>query len=170
MGAAAFIMAEILGVKYSEIIVWAAIPALLYYMGIMIQVQLRASKDGLVGVPREQLPRTRDVLKAQGHLIIPIVFLLYMLFMSGSTVVYAAVLTIGVTILVAALKKTTRMKPKAIVDALAEGAKQTVSVAIACACVGIVWGFPPRPGSGSPWPTPSSAWGTPASCSPWCSP
>ena len=93
MGAAAFIMAEILGVKYSEIIVWAAIPALLYYMGIMIQVQLRASKDGLVGVPREQLPRTRDVLKAQGHLIIPIVFLLYMLFMSGSTVVYAAVLT-----------------------------------------------------------------------------
>ena len=56
-------------------------------------------------MPREQLPRTRDVLKAQGHLIIPIVFLLYMLFMSGSTVVYAAVLTIGVTILVAALKK-----------------------------------------------------------------
>lgn len=148
MGAAAFIMAEILGVKYSEIIVWAAIPALLYYMGIMIQVQLRASKDGLVGVPREQLPRTRDVLKAQGHLIIPIVFLLYMLFMSGSTVVYAAVLTIGVTILVAALKKTTRMKSKAIVDALAEGAKQTVSVAIACACVGIVVGVSSKTGFG----------------------
>ena len=117
-------------------------------MGIMIQVQLRASKDGLVGVPREQLPRTRDVLKAQGHLIIPIVFLLYMLFMSGSTVVYAAVLTIGVTILVAALKKTTRMKPKAIVDALAEGAKQTVSVAIACACVGIVVGVSSKTGFG----------------------
>ena len=115
-------------------------------MGIMIQVQLRASKDGLVGVPREQLPRTRDVLKAQGHLIIPIVFLLYMLFMSGSTVVYAAVLTIGVTILVAALKKATRMKPKAIVDALAEGAKQTVSVAIACACVGIVVGVSSKTG------------------------
>ena len=148
MGAAAFIMAEILGVKYSEIIVWAAIPALLYYMGILIQVQLRASKDGLVGVPKEQLPRTRDVLKAQGHLIIPIVFLLYMLFMSGSTVVYAAVLTIGVTILVAALKKATRMKPKAIVDALAEGAKQTVSVAIACACVGIVVGVSSKTGFG----------------------
>lgn len=148
MGAEAFIMAEILGVKYSEIIVWAAIPALLYYMGILIQVQLRASKDGLVGVPKEQLPRTRDVLKAQGHLIIPIVFLLYMLFMSGSTVVYAAVLTIGVTILVAALKKATRMKPKAIVDALAEGAKQTVSVAIACACVGIVVGVSSKTGFG----------------------
>lgn len=148
MGAAAFIMAEILGVKYSEIIIWAAIPALLYYMGILIQVQLRASKDGLVGVPREQLPRTKDVLKAQGHLIIPILFLLYMLFMSGSTVVYAAVLTIGVTILVAALKKSTRMKPKAIVDALAEGAKQTVSVAIACACVGIVVGVSSKTGFG----------------------
>ena len=89
------------------------------------------------------------MLKAQGHLIIPIVFLLYMLFMSGSTVVYAAVLTIGVTILVAALKKTTRMKPKAIVDALAEGAKQTVSVAIACACVGIVVGVSSKTGFGA---------------------
>lgn len=120
-------------------------------MGILIQVQLRASKDGLVGVPKEQLPHTRDALKAQGHLIIPILFLLYMLFMlfmSGSTVVYAAVLTIGVTILVAALKKTTRMKPKAIVDALAEGAKQTVSVAIACACVGIVVGVSSKIGFG----------------------
>ena len=66
MGAAAFIMAEILGVKYSEIIVWAAIPALLYYMGILIQVQLRASKDGLVGVPKSQLPKAMEVLKAQG--------------------------------------------------------------------------------------------------------
>ena len=56
MGAAAFIMAEILGVKYSEIIVWAAIPALLYYMGILIQVQLRASKDGLVGYPKNSCP------------------------------------------------------------------------------------------------------------------
>ena len=117
-------------------------------MGILIQVQLRASKDGLVGVPKEQLPHTRDVLKAQGHLIISILFLLYMLFMSGSTVVYAAVLTIGVTILVAALKKTTRMKPKAIVEALAEGAKQTVSVAIACACVGIVVGVSSKTGFG----------------------
>ena len=93
-----------------------------------------------------------------------------MLFMSGSTVVYAAVLTIGVTILVAALKKATRMKPKAIVDALAEGAKQTVSVAIACACVGIVVGVSPKTGFGLTMPTPSSVWGIPASCSPWCSP
>lgn len=148
MGAAAFIMAEILGVKYSEIIVWAAIPALLYYMGILIQVQLRASKDGLVGIPREKLPKAMEVLRAQGHLIIPIVFLLYMLFFSGSTVIYAAVLTIGVTLVVAAFKKTTRMKPKAVVDALAEGAKQTVSVAIACACVGIVVGVSSKTGFG----------------------
>lgn len=148
MGAAAFIMAEILGVKYSEIIVWAVIPALLYYMGILIQVQLRASKDGLVGVPRSQLPKARDVLKAQGHLILPIIFLLYMLFFSGSTVVYAAVLTIFVTIVVAAIKPATRMKPKQIVDALAEGAKQTVSVAIACACVGIVVGVSSKTGFG----------------------
>ncbi|MBQ1182580.1 MAG: TRAP transporter fused permease subunit, partial [Phascolarctobacterium sp.] len=72
MGAAAFIMAEMLGVKYSSIIVWAAIPALLYYLGIIIQVQLRASKDGLVGLPKDQLPSISAVMKTRGHLLFPV--------------------------------------------------------------------------------------------------
>lgn len=148
MGAAAFIMAEMLGVKYSSIIIWAAIPALLYYLGIIIQVQLRASKDGLVGLPKEQLPSFKAVINSRGHLLIPVFFLLYMLFFSGTTVVYSAVLTIVLTIIVAQLKKETRMSFNDIVTALADGAKQTVSVAVACACVGIIIGVCSKTGFG----------------------
>lgn len=148
MGAAAFIMAEMLGVKYSSIIIWAAIPALLYYLGIIIQVQLRASKDGLVGLPKEQLPSFKAVMNSRGHLLIPVFFLLYMLFFSGTTVVYSAVLTIAVTIVVAQLKKETRMSINDMVTALADGAKQTVSVAVACACVGIIIGVCSKTGFG----------------------
>lgn len=148
MGAAAFIMAEMLSVKYSSIIVWAAVPALLYYLGIIIQVQLRASKDGLVGLPKEQLPKTSEVLKRQGHLLLPVFFLLYMLFFSGTTVIFSAVLTILVTIVVSWFKKETRMTVGELIDALADGAKQTVSVAIACACVGIIIGVSSKTGFG----------------------
>lgn len=148
MGAAAFIMAEMLGVKYSSIIIWAAIPALLYYLGIIIQVQLRASKDGLVGLPKEQLPSFKAVINSRGHLLIPVFFLLYMLFFSGTTVVYSAVLTIVLTIIVAQLKKETRMSFNDMVTALADGAKQTVSVAVACACVGIIIGVCSKTGFG----------------------
>ncbi|MEA5134757.1 MAG: TRAP transporter permease [Candidatus Fimivivens sp.] len=148
MGAAAFIMAEMLGVKYSEIIVCAAVPALLYYAGILVQVQLRASKNGLMGIPKNQLPKAGVIMKEQGHLLIPIIFLLFMLFFSGTTVIYSAFYTIIVTVLVSWLRKTTRMSGKDIVDSLAEGAKATVAVAIACACVGIIIGVSSKTGFG----------------------
>jgi len=148
MGAAAFIMAEILGVSYSKIVIWAVIPALLYYLGIIIQVQLRAEKTGLIGVPRDQLPRARDVMREKGHLLIPILFLIFMLFFSGTTVIYSAFWTIVVTIVVSWIRPSTRMSPKAILDALADGAKQTVPVAVACACVGIIVGVFAKTGFG----------------------
>ncbi|WP_367566753.1 TRAP transporter permease [Lacrimispora sp.] len=148
MGAAAFIMAEMLGVKYSEIIVCATVPALLYYIGILVQVQLRASKNGLVGLPKDRLPEVKEIMKERGHLLIPIVFLLYMLFFSGTTVIYSAFFTIIVTILVSMLRKSTRMSAKDIIDSLAEGAKATVSVAIACACVGMIIGVSSKTGFG----------------------
>jgi TRAP transporter 4TM/12TM fusion protein len=148
MGAAAFIMAEMLGVSYSKIVIWAVIPALLYYLGIIIQVQLRAEKTGLIGVPKDQLPRVRDVMRQKGHLLIPILFLLYMLFFSGTTVIYSAFWTIVVTILVSWLRPSTRMSPRDILDALADGAKQTVAVAVACACVGIIVGVFAKTGFG----------------------
>ena len=148
MGAAAFIMAEVLNVSYSVIIIHAAIPALLYYLCLLIQVHLRAGKMGLVGLPRDQLPQIGTVLRDKGHLLLPIALLLYLLLFSGFTVVYSAVITIVATIIIASLKKNTRMSIKDICDAFADGAKQTVPVAMACACVGIVIGATSKTGFG----------------------
>ncbi len=140
MGAAAFVMAETLGVKYGVIIRAAVLPALIYYLGIILQVQMRAEKDGLRGLPKDQMPKVLQVMKERGHLLIPIVFLLYMLIFSGKTVIFSAFWTILVTILVAELRPVSRMSLKDIGDAFVSGAKSTVSVAIACACVGIIVG------------------------------
>ena len=141
MGAAAFVMAETLGVQYGEIIKAAVIPALIYYLGIIIQVQMRATKDNLLGLPKDQLPRVGQVMKERGHLLIPIAFLLYMLIWSGKTVIFSAFWTIVVTIVVAQLRPISRMSVKDICEAFVAGAKSTVSVAIACACVGIIVGI-----------------------------
>ena len=140
MGAAAFVMAETLGVKYGVIIKAAVIPALIYYLGIIIQVQMRATKDHLNGLPKDQMPKIKDVMKERGHLLIPILFLLYMLIFSGATVIRSAFWTIIVTIVVAEIRPVSRMSLKDICDAFVQGAKSTVSVAIACACVGIIVG------------------------------
>ncbi len=141
MGAAAFVMAETLGVQYGAIIKAAVIPALIYYLGIILQVQMRATKDGLNGLPKDQMPQVAKVMRERGHLLIPIAFLLYMLIWSGKTVIFSAFWTIVVTILVAELRPISRMSVKDICDAFVAGAKSTVSVAIACACVGIIVGI-----------------------------
>ncbi len=148
MGAAAFIMAEMISIPYSTIIIHAAIPALLYYLGIIVQVQLRAGKTNLLGLPKDRLPKVAAVLKDKGHLLIPIFLLLYLLLFSGTTVVFSAVITIVATIVIAAMRKNTRMSFKDICDAFADGAKQTVSVAMACACVGIIIGVTSKTGFG----------------------
>lgn len=141
MGAAAFVMAETLGVQYTVIIKAAVLPALIYYLGIIIQVQMRATKDNLHGIPKDQLPKAGQVMRDQGHLLIPIAFLLYMLIWSGKTVIVSAFWTIMVTIVVAQLRPISRMSFKDICDGFVAGAKSTVSVAIACACVGIIVGI-----------------------------
>ncbi len=140
MGAAAFIMAEMLGIKYGVIVISAAIPALLYYLGIIVQVQLRASKNNLQGIPKEDLPKVREVMKERGHLLLPILFLLYMLLFSGNTVIFSAFWAIVATIAVSMARKTTRMSLRDILDAFAEGTRSVVSVAVACAVVGIIIG------------------------------
>lgn len=140
MGAAAFIMADTLGMKYNELLLSAIIPAVIYYMGILFQIQMRAEKMGMQGTPKDQLPKMSQVMKEYGHLALPIIFLVYMLFFSGKTVIMAAFYTIVFTIIVAQCRKNTRMTFQDILDAMVASAKSTVSVAIACACVGIIVG------------------------------
>ncbi len=148
MGAAAFIMAEVLSIPYSTVALAAILPAGLYYIGVITQIHLRASKDGLEGMKRSDIPKVSDVMKERGHLVIPLLFLIYMLFFSGKTIIFAAFWTIIVTVLIAQVRSTTRMSFKDMMGALEDGARSALSVAVACAAVGIIVGVATLTGFG----------------------
>lgn len=139
MGASAFIMAETTGINYGTIALAALLPAILYYFAVILQVHYRAGKRDLKGIPKADLPRVKEVMKERGHLLIPLVGLIVMLFMN-MPIPRAAIFTIFLTIIVATLRKTTRMSFRDIFDGLALGAQQALSVMIACAVVGIIIG------------------------------
>ena len=139
MGASAFIMAETTGVSYGTIALAALLPALLYYLGVIAQVHFRAGRDNLKGIPKADLPKVKQVLLERGHLLLPIVALVVLLFKSVP-VSFAAFYTILITIVVSSLRKSTRMSIKDIFDALADGARQSLSVMAACAVVGLIIG------------------------------
>ena len=139
MGAAAFIMAETLGIPYIQIAIAALIPALLYYYGLLVQVHLRADKEKLPRLSKKELPNVKEVLKARGHLLIPLVMLVVLLFM-GFSPILTGFYTIIATVIVSALRKETRMSIIEILQALESGVRETLSVAIACAAVGITVG------------------------------
>lgn len=148
MGAAAFIMAETIGVSYTIIILAGILPALLYYSAVITQVHLRAERVDLTGMSEEEVPATIGVLKERGHLLFPLLFLLYMLFFANVSVTFAAFWTILVTVVVAQLRRSTRMSPRQIVQALEDGARLTVGVALACAAVGFIVGVAALTGFG----------------------
>ena len=139
MGAAAFIMAETTGVKYSTIALAALLPALLYYLGVIAQVHFRAGKRDLKGIPKADLPRLKEVMKARGHMLLPIAALVVML-AESVPVGYAAAYTIAITVVISWLRPQTRMGWRDILAALEDGAKQSLSVMAACVVVGIVIG------------------------------
>lgn len=139
MGAAAFLMAETLGVPYLDVAKAAIIPAILYFSGIFITVHLEAKKLGLKGLPRSQLPTLWAVMKDRGHLILPLVAIVYFL-MEGSTPMRAALWGIGFSILASVLRKSTRMSFGDFVSALEQAGRGVVGVAIACAVAGIIVG------------------------------
>lgn len=139
MGASAFIMAETTGVSYGTIALAALLPAVLYYLGVIAQVHFRAGKDNLRGVPKSDLPKLKEVMKSRGHLLLPLVGLIYFLAIS-TPIGYAAFYTIILTVIVSMFRKETRMSFMDVVDALASGAKQSLSVMVACAVVGIIIG------------------------------
>ncbi len=139
MGASAFIMAETTGVSYGTIALAAVLPALLYYLGVIAQVHFRAGRDNLKGIPKESLPIVKEVLKERGHLLLPIIGLVVLLF-NNIPVSYAAFYTIIFTVIISSLRKSTRMSIGDIFEALADGARQSLAVMSACALVGIIIG------------------------------
>jgi TRAP transporter 4TM/12TM fusion protein len=151
MGAAAFIMAEYLGISYITIAISAVIPALLYYLGVIVMIHLRASKNGLEGIPKDQLPKVYEVIKERGYLFIPLAVLLYFL-LSGRTPInaafYSIMTTIALTIIVRIIKKETKGLFMDLVSALEDGARTALGVAVSCAVVGLIIGVATLTGFG----------------------
>ena len=141
MGAAAFVMAEFLGVSYLKVAVFALLPAVLYYVAVFMAVHFEAKRIGLVGLPRADLPRMRQVLSERGHLFLPLVIIVAVL-LSGKSAAFAALCGIGSVIPTTWLRASTRrtFTWAAIVEALESGARNTLVVALACACAGLVIG------------------------------
>ena len=139
MGAAAFIMAEYTGIAYVDIAIAALIPALLYYVPIYMQVHLRAKKEGLAGVDRSQVPALRVILREGGLFIVPLVVISWAL-LNGYTPTYSAVYGIAAVLVVAMLRRSTRLTPRALFDILSETSVRMVAVAGACAAAGLVIG------------------------------
>ncbi|BCJ87553.1 TRAP transporter permease [Effusibacillus dendaii] len=139
MGAAAFIMAEFLNIPYSRVMMAAIIPAFLYYFACWVIIHLEAKKNGLKGLSRNELPNLKKVIVDGGHLIIPVVILVYLL-VSGVTPLYAAVWGIFSAVIISFLRKRTAIGLKGILNALEMGARGAISVGIACAIVGVVIG------------------------------
>ena len=147
MGAAAFLMAEFVGVPYIDVVKAAAIPALLYFTGVWLGVHFEAKRKKLKGIPRAELPNPLTLLKERGHLAIPLVVIVYLL-LSGYTPMRAALVAIFLSILCAMLRKSTRMKPIEIVYGLERGAKGVLGVLVACASAGIIIGVVTKTGVG----------------------
>ncbi len=139
MGAAAFLMAEYIGIPYAEVAVKAILPAILYFTGIFIAVHLEAKKLGLKGIPKEELPKVTGLLK-QIYLLIPLVLLVWLVSSNTRTIQTAAALSIVAAIVVGALNPQNRITPQKIVEALESGARGAITVACACAVAGMIAG------------------------------
>ena len=139
MGAAAFLMADYVGVPYSNIVVRAILPAVLYFAGIFIAVHLEAKKEGLRGLTKEELPRVLPLLK-KVYLLIPLVLLVYLVGTSQRSIQYAAAIAIVAAIVVSLFNKEDRITPKKVFEALAAGGQGMITVAAACGVAGIIAG------------------------------
>ena len=139
MGAAAFLMADYVGVPYSNIVVRAILPAVLYFAGIFIAVHLEAKKEGLRGLTKEELPRLVPLLK-KTYLLLPLIILIYLVGTSKRSIQYAAAIAIVAAIAVSLFNKENRITPKRIWQALAAGGQGMITVAAACGVAGIIAG------------------------------
>ncbi len=160
MGVAAFIMADMLAIPYLRIATAAIIPAFLYFFAAGAMIHFRASREGHLGLSREELPRLGPLLLRRGYLLLPVAVLLYFLF-AGYTPTYAAVYSILFAIAVSAARALLDMRQGAteafhrrgvgvsdLASALERGVRNTVPVAIACAVVGIIVGAVTQTGLG----------------------
>jgi TRAP transporter 4TM/12TM fusion protein len=141
MGAAAFVMAEFLAVPYSQVVIWAILPAILYYIACFAAIHFEAKRRGIIGVPRSELPKLTVVMAERGHLFLPIIILLAVMY-SGYSAPLAALAGTLACFPSAALRRSTRVTVTLsnVTEAMVDGAKNSLPVALACASAGIMIG------------------------------
>lgn len=148
LGAAAFIIAELTGTPYLDIALATVIPALLYFTSIYYMIDLEALKLNLMGHKAEDLPNVRSLIVRRGHLLIPILVLLYVMIVMKASVVKAAIFGIYATVLCTFLRRDTRITVNKAVAGIADGAKQAVGLISACATAGLIIGVLNMTGTG----------------------
>lgn len=139
MGAAAFLMAEYMGITYAEVAMMAILPAFLYFGGIFISVHLEARNLGLQGIPRSELPKFRELIR-KVYLLAPLVLLVWLVSSNTRTMQTSAALAILAAIVVSLFNKEDRINPKKMFEALEAGGRGAITVAVACGMAGIIAG------------------------------
>jgi TRAP transporter 4TM/12TM fusion protein len=148
MGAGAFLMAEILGLPYSQVCLAAIIPAVLYYTSAYWMIDFYSAKAGLRGMTREELPVFRQIMLAKGYLLVPLISLLVCLMVLGWSPYRAALVGIVTLILASWIRKETRMGIVAIIRTLSDGARGAIEIIATCAAAGIIVGVLTQTGLG----------------------
>lgn len=147
MGAAAFLIAAFTDTSYLDIIKIAAVPAILYFLGVGMMVHFIAAREGLKGLPKEQLPKLMTVIRQRGHLLLPIPILLTVL-VSGFSPQRAAFAAIISAVLLSYVRKDTRMGPRHLLNALVSGARNSLTVGVTAGVIGIIIGVVTMTGLG----------------------
>ena len=140
MGAAAFLMAEFLNIPYGQIALAAAVPAMLYYLALFTQIDLESAKRGLLGLPADQIPKFRNVIRLGWVFLIPLSILVYTLMIENWEAGKSGMVAVIGVFVVGALQKETRPSFKKIVAAFEETGKTLLDIAVITALAGIVIG------------------------------
>lgn len=140
MGAAAFILAQIVGISYWKVAMAAVIPALLYYTALYAAIDFKAMQDGLKGLSPEEMPDVRTDIWKRIHLLVPLGLIVYSIVTLTATPVTAAARATGLVVLVSFLRRETWMGPEKVFGALEKTAREAVTVAIPCAVAGLIIG------------------------------
>jgi len=148
MGAGAFLMAEILGIPYSKVALAAIIPAALYYSAAYWMIDFYSAKMGLLGLPRNELPSLKLLIKEKGYLLIPLLVLLYFLMVRQTSpfrsVIWATLVLIGLSW----LQRETRLTLRKILNTLSYGPRSAMEIIATCAVAGIIVGVISQTGLG----------------------
>src|SRR5690625_1553761 len=140
LGSAAFIMAQLLGVPYLNIVIASIIPALLYFITTLIIIDLQAAKQGLKGMPRRMLPNLKKVVTKDGHLFVPLLVLIFVMTILKASPVKAAIWAIASVVIVSMIRSHSRLNLKKIIEGLSDGAESALGMIAACATAGLIIG------------------------------